>query len=168
MSSWFPFFDVTNRLYANSKIEIKVKVKSGRWKQAFFAYLKTFFLFRNLLNLVVILYVQCILYIVHTILCNRYCYTLCNFLNFNPQPETQQVHTPPIYLHLIFEICSLKYPVLKVLRTGYLVYFQLELYRLQHAEKSSNWIFQTGHFKNQVQIDRRTIYIHTYQKALND
>ena len=46
-----------------------------------------------------------------TILCNRYCYTLRNFFNFNPQPETQQVHTTPNYLpflvHAVFGSCCI-------------------------------------------------------------
>ena len=59
---------------------------------------------------------------------------------------------PPIYLHSIFQFCSLKY---RAWWTGFLVYFKLEFYRLQKAEKPA---YQTGYFKlenckNQVQMD---------------
>ena len=63
---------------------------------------------------------------------------------------------PPIHLHLIFEISSLKN---QVGRTGFFVYFNLDFYSLCSLQKSSlkytkNPVRRTRYFKSQAEMDR--------------
>ena len=64
----------------------------------------------------------------------------------------RDTQTPSIYLHLIFEISSLKN---QVRRTGFFVYFELDFYCLCSLQKSSlkktkNPVRRTGFFKLEI------------------